>query len=623
MLNDFPCIYPDELLYGILGRYHQTDGYLNIKIALNEMFNRGTIVPILDLPCHLEELCSNLPGDLGYSSDWIIMNCTLFPFYSPFMDEYRRQECIEIMKFKNGSGLKTKMGIVAGEIFKKDFIYFCPECAKAELKNYREAYIHRLHQVPGVFICEKHLCKLNEYKSFSTGRLHFTNLEFDEIEYKTEFIDDNDLNHQLLKITEEVKYLLSPHGSDLDQCSIHQKYLSILDEKGYLTPQKRIKQRKFIADFRNHYGEWFLNIMNSNLDIEDENNWLKILLRKPNRAMHPIRHILLIDFLTGSIDKFTKFQAKSKSYSCLNKFCSEYRKSNKTKYVITADYKTREPIATIICEKCGFKYSRKASKEHNEIGTIKDYGFLWLNMLREILYSSKNKSLRAIAREMGCDSKTVVKYSELLGLRTLVQSNMKVKLPHERTRTSYFKGANYRESITKFVKNNPSSTITVIKRNNYKEYMWLYKNDKEWLNSTLPKPTKPSNIISGRVDWDKRDEELLQILKKQYELIKSSGALIRITKTLLGRKSGKLSYIEKRLDKLPKCNEYLKSVQESVEEYQIRRINVICEMLHEKGEPLVEWRIKKLAGLKSEISPKVQRRINKNIVKNHHMIKFQ
>ncbi len=63
--------------------------------------------------------------------------------------------------------------------------------------------------------------------------------------------------------------------------------------------------------------------------------------------------------------------------------------------------------------------------------------------------------------------------------------------------------------------------------------------------------------------------------------------------------------IEKSLDKLPLSKEYLNMVQESVEEYQTQRINAICEGQRNKGEELVEWKIKKLAGLRENVSDKV------------------
>lgn len=608
---NFTYAFNDELLYSIIGRYRLTDGNKNIKTTLCDLFNTSTIIPVMDIPCNIERLCSNIPKELGYNSDDIIFKYTLFPLYSPFMSQEKRRECVDIIKNKNGEGIKLKMGIIAGGLCKKHNIFYCPECAKLEKENYGEAYIHRLHQVQGVYMCEKHSCKLKEYIEIPLSRLQFNYINIEKIDYKAEYIEDVSLKVKLLKITEEVKYLLENNLSNvLDQTIIYERYYKILLERGYLTAHNKVKESKLMKDFTDYYGNDFLYYLDSNIDPSNESNWLKVILRKPNRSAHPIRHILLIDFLTGNIDNFIKYKEKQSKYTCLNHFCKYYSKDDKTEYEVTADYKTREPIVTVKCNDCGFTYSRKMDTDMYKIGRVKDYGIVWLNKLRDTI--KDNKSLRAIAKEMKCDCKTVVKYAEEIGCDNLVHSNMKIQHSSGNGKIRFTKEENYKKNITKFIDDNPSVSIKTIRQNNYKEYSWLYRNDREWLNRNLPKPSKIKKIESKRVDWGARDSELLEILEKEYDYIKNSRESVRITKTLLARRSGNLSYIEKKLDKLPLCQKYLESVQESVEDYQIKRVDTICNELYLKKKEIIEWKVKKLAGLKNNISYKVQERI-KNI----------
>jgi hypothetical protein len=76
-----------------------------------------------------------------------------------------------------------------------------------------------------------------------------------------------------------------------------------------------------------------------------------------------------------------------------------------------------------------------------------------------------------------------------------------------------------------------------------------------------------------------------------------------------------LLYIEKKLDKLPLCKEYLDSVQETVEEYQVRRVDTVCCNLFNNKESIVNWKVKKLASLRSNISDIVKKRIESNIAR--------
>jgi hypothetical protein len=363
-------------------------------------------------------------------------------------------------------------------------------------------------------MCEKHHCKLREYTQSPSSRLQFNYIDVDKINSKPEYIKDRLLNRKLLRITAEVKYILEYDLSKyLDQSIIHERYYKILFEKGYITEKNCVKQLKLMNDFINYYGNDFLKYLDSEIDIANESNWLKTTLRKPHRAIHPIRHILLIDFLIGNIEQFIEYEEKKNIYPCMNRWCNYYKNDNMTNAIITADYKTRELVATIKCKECGFTYSRKANKNIYEVGRIKDFGIVWSNRLIGVLKTSM--SLRAMAREMGCDCKTIVKYGERLGYGHLINSNMIVdnRKNNNVVKPKFDEAENYRRSIIEFMEGNPCSTISTIRKNKYKEFAWLYKNDAEWLKYNLPKPSKSTNKGYNKVDWVQRDNLLLILLK--------------------------------------------------------------------------------------------------------------
>lgn len=179
------------------------------------------------------------------------------------MSEENRNVCTNIIKFQNGSGLKTKIGIVAGGIYRKNSVYYCPECVKIENEKYKETYIHRLHQVEGVFICERHKCMLKSYKDTSKGRLSYVYLDTNNIDDNIEFFDIN-TEKKLYKIACEVKYLLDHELSRyLDLEKVIEKYQYILEERGYLSAKKSIRKVKLIHDFNEFHGKVFLHLMES------------------------------------------------------------------------------------------------------------------------------------------------------------------------------------------------------------------------------------------------------------------------------------------------------------------------------------------------------------------------
>jgi hypothetical protein len=66
-----------------------------------------------------------------------------------------------------------------------------------------------------------------------------------------------------------------------------------------------------------------------------------------------------------------------------------------------------------------------------------------------------------------------------------------------------------------------------------------------------------------------------------------------------------LALIEQHLDKLPKTSEFLDSVCEFVENFQIRRVNCAMRNLRENNEEPKEWRIYRLARINENCSPEV------------------
>ncbi len=70
---------------------------------------------------------------------------------------------------------------------------------------------------------------------------------------------------------------------------------------------------------------------------------------------------------------------------------------------------------------------------------------------------------------------------------------------------------------------------------------------------------------------------------------------------------------DKHLDKLLQTRAYLESVTETVEDFQIRRIEWAAQELDRQGEDILEWKILRVAGLRENCSDKVKEAIEKSI----------
>ena len=160
---------------------------------------------------------------------------------------------------------------------------------------------------------------------------------------------------------------------------------------------------------------------------------------------------------------------------------------------------------------------------------------------------------------------------------------------------------------------NPKLSKTEIRKLAPDVYTWLYRRDLEeirfavriWLNNNSPKLQKPKASID-RVDWNFRDKEILIKVKAAVEQLLKKDKPVRITVGKVGSSLGLKGLFDKHLDKLPQTKTYLKSVTETIEDFQIRRIKWAIALLEDRGEEIREWRVLRLAGLRAETSERVK-----------------
>lgn len=611
MLTFFTDPYEDELLYGTISRYHYYIGNIDLKDTLREVFGKDSIIPSLLLSSNLEYLSKQL-GE-RYNSEYFIKKHTIFPFYAPFLPTKRRNELIEEMKFGTGKSLYTKLGIIAGGLCKKDGIYYCPLCSKKEIQDYGEPYIHREHQLQGVLVCPHHGVILKRYAIDRTNSSRIEFIRFDEklLDLNIAFKKRNHINDSLFKISKAAYFLLKNDLSKFDKDMVAEKYKDLLCDKGFLTTNKRIRQKELHKAFVDFHGKEILEILESTIDVDNEYNWLKVISRNSKRVVHPIRHILFIQFLVKDINEF--FNLSEDSYEpfgkgpwpCLNPTSAHYKKETITDLKITPDYKTRLPVGTFKCH-CGFIYSRKGPDKNLEdrykIGRIKEFGHVWEDKLRMYLQERKY-GLREVARLMKCDPKTIKKYDEKLGINYF--NNTRNILNNSEKSSNRSEGIDikaYKERIVELIKVNPELSRTEIRNLCQKEFIYLYRHDKDWLYKNLPKKkAKHYNKKKNRyrVNWELRDLEILDKIKEQYNNLISSEDPVRITKSILGKTVGVLPILEMKIDKLPKTKAFLNEHLESVQDFQLRRCKKIIDQKLSQNELVKLWEIQRMAGIRS------------------------
>lgn len=605
MLTFFTDPYPDELLYSSCARYHYYIGNRDYKDTLEELFGRRSIVPNLYMGSYLNYLSMQLGS--RYNSEDFIWKHTIFPYYTPFLPVDRKKELIEEMKLGKGEALYTKLGVVAGSICKKEGIFYCYECAVQDIQEYGEPYIHREHQLQGVMVCPHHggFLQVYEVNQRYTSRLEFIRLDEKRLSNKVEHYPMIHLQELLYKIAILAYKLLHSDIKDIDKEKILKGYKTLLAKKGLTTVNDIVRQQDLHKEFINFYGKELLEALESNLDEADEYNWLRVATRNIKRTVHPIRHLLLINFLVHDIEDFLKELRQDYNpfgtgpWPCLNKVAKHYKREVISTVDITSDYKTRLPVGTFECE-CGFIYSRKGpdktAEDRYKIGRIKEFGHEWDKRLKEIL--RKPCSLRETARKMFCDPKTILRKDIELKIYAFNSINYESE-QSKRNIENNDKLQAYKRIVVDTVKANNNLTRTEIRALIKKEYAYLYRNDRQWLLEHLPDNIK-SKGSSIRIDWEKRDREFLELIQQKYKEILDKEEPVRITKSLIGKELGISAVLEKKFESLPYTNSFLNQITESTQDFQLRRCKAIIENQKSEGKNIRMWQIQRQAGIRTE-----------------------
>ncbi|RDI37526.1 TnsD family Tn7-like transposition protein [Falsibacillus pallidus] len=617
MICCFPTLYDDEMLFSVIARYHKYSGNENPKHTSNEIFGMKTICATTVLPANLNQFSQRIPDNNKYTPDQIIENHTLFPYYSPFIPEDRYLELVRRMREENGASLYMKLGRVSSNIKSNDYLKYCSQCVDEELNNNGEAYWHRTHQVEGVKICSKHLTELNDSNVFFSDRKHkhaFIPLETINSSKcnSTEVIPKSEYKHHIF-IAEQTYFLLNNNIKPLKSIKIQNYYLVKLKELGLVSVGERIRWKELIPQFNDYYGKEFLQSLNCYVELDKKDNWLHKLLRKSELSCHPLRHILFLGFLgetihkmVSNIDQASYFPFGRGPWLCLNRAAPHFREPIINSCSITRDYKSGDPVGTFTCS-CGFVYSRKGPDktegDQYKIGRIKCFGSIWEEKAKELKQSGF--SLRNVANILGVDSKTVKKHL------TGKLENM----PYEKSTLQEERKQSYRSQWTKLMSINKESSITELRHRDPKTYMWLYRNDKEWLIKhsciDIKKNTKNSCL---RIDWEKRDAEMsVKVEPVVGEILKERYPFVKVTKNEIFRRLNESTCFSKNLNKLPLTQEALNQSLETTEQFQIRRIKcVVAEMRKTHGSIKV-WKVIRSAGLKSVYVDKLKSEITEEI----------
>ncbi|MBE5105123.1 TniQ family protein [Bacillus thuringiensis] len=625
MICYFPTPYENELFYSIIARYHYHSGHKSKRETLLRLLGSNAKKFDVDVPNGIDLIVEKLKDvSKGLTADYFIEKHSILPFFRQFMEVDNYHNVLLKVKGQDKSLYSTRViRELADDVKRKEHLYYCKKCLKDQFETYGEGFWNRFHQVSGVLVCTKHkvcLTKLprnNLKKEFNK----FIMPNINDVDSNVEEIQVSDKSFEiLLDIAKDIEYLFSENLTVHPHQYYYDKYMELLKIHGIGHP---IVKRKYllaekILDF---YPKEILDLFNSYLSPDNPLSWVRYITEKHRiRYLHPVRHILIMRLLCGSVREFYEndyiYQPfGSGPWICMNPLADHYLEECVETLETDTHMAYRRLQGDFTCN-CGFKY-RLILPEQTPLEITKfslriiERGNIWNNGFQKLL--SRNLSVREISRitKMSCPTVRSIKKQMFSGKQNINNrptGRIKELSNEEKTKK-------YKEEWEIIFTENPNLKRTQLKALNRAAFSWIQKHDKSWLEKHLP-PIRWKQRNSNQY-YIKMDNKLLQAAQgviSDWAVFESEkGALQKITKSALLTQIGiSIDLLIRKGDNYPLFREYVDSVIETKEDFQKRRIKHLLDNKF-SAQMVTVPKIKELASLYCRVKPEVENYLEEEV----------
>ena len=564
------------------------------------------------IPQAIGRLPELLPYETGMNAEYFLRNTTVFPFIKPFIPIERSKRIVDILQNNESESAYKLSGFSRVESLKTHYLRYCPLCIKEDIQKYGETYWHRVHHLPGVYFCPIHEIPILD----SEMRITLTESNFYPASAVKKYSDNTNhrfssgISEKLIRLSKDTAWVLE-NGYRLGSLEkTMQKYYALLGQKGFLLPSgKKIITNQLNEAITEFFGDELLDI----LMIQSENAapWSSNLFYKKNNLSNPIGHLLMIQFLEGTAEKFfnneiTTFSPYGKGpWICRNPVC-DYHMQNVIKD-IEVIYDQSRFKATFSCPHCGYTYRRSNGGHVDETQNgllrycIVDYGWKWEELMMK--YLKDGVPVMKITKLMHCGYRKVMEFGAAKGFfesEKVPKRYTGYYTPVEKNENPTYSELRklHRQKWISLIDENTDISRSELIRRLPAVHRWLIDNDREWYESNSPPSRRHTNA-----DWKNRDIKWLGEIKHIVEeLLKSKERPIWISMRLIERLTGFYT-LSKAVNegKLPLTKAYLDKNIETRDDWNRRRIMWAANKLYEEGKLSGLFALRKASGLSKKM----------------------
>lgn len=459
---------PDETLFSFCSRQHLVMG--NLAPSTTSIAVLGLTQQFIkhDIPCGISALEQNGFKHCG-SAESILLYHTIFPIFVPFQNRFKIADAIRTIKGNRIDALKYRLGLVSSGFGAEHPLKACPHCMHEDMNAHGVAYWHLTHQYPGVLICPRHQAWLmvsTKSRRWS-GRFEWSLPDED-------FLFEQDSSQKIwsrpafLTLADNVIDLASfGRMSSFDPCTVAATYRTAVHQED--RPDSLLDRIKPLRC--SHLFE------SLPADEESTKSFINQLIRTPRRSIHPLKHLVLINWLFDGLHSFLKAYKTEVARSAQQVAFAPSRKLPERSSLSSAGVPTQ-----------------KIARPKRLKGWIKD------DLLAKL---AKGVSKQKLCEEFRITVSTINKL--LRANPTTYAQALQAKHGWEIDE--------HRGEWQHLHRVYPELGVKALRTKRPSLYAWLYRNDKAWLMAEAQTFTKPVRRNSHTIDWEARDYRLLSMIE--------------------------------------------------------------------------------------------------------------
>lgn len=459
MLQIVPRIYKGETIYSIAARIVLNDVSTSFSQSMINKFGNKDIQLNSIFPSYLCQLSSLTSCEI----DCFIDNHSLFQYYSSFSPDRVKKQARDFLIVGDSSAAFKVLGLLSNRIMNEGTHKFCPVCASEQELAFGEAYWLLEHQLPLSMVCLKHECMLVS-KPKARKQLVFS-------EIGSSVTDCT--NPLLLKVAEINHFVLNDYS--FDRAKLGQTYAVRLINKGLATT-KSVRH----IQWRNEMKAYFAPLMHDErvrklLNSSVEQGFPANIFYNDDSSHHPIKHVLIISFLFEHFGDFIVAYGKGESI----KVCAV----KQPKPQVNIDEERHKKTLTLL--KSGMPLRDIICKANVSAATVRNLARMHAIALKEHTRKVSSTMHRSILIQLVVGKPTEViarDFNLSVGdIEQVLVGQTAIKILRQRIRF-YTRRKTARHAVISALYTFGRPSISKLRKAVDKEYMWLYKHDRGWLN---------------------------------------------------------------------------------------------------------------------------------------------